>query len=228
MCSIYIRLLFAGYFVHILFLTCSRLFFVQFHILKHRQAPQKPYANNQKHLKKTNSIFVEDDGYGKHEYDYHNENNNKKHLPAIVTQHQPQLPSKTNFAQSSVERGSHQASLDIPSRDDEDNKSQHSSRTMSSSRRQSTEDSIDTDDEYFCYELRKLEEMERRSQLESANLSGNTSEDIQQSLLSKIDALNTGTDIWYKHKTFHTVNYLGCAKIGHIDNAMQTLVAHTV
>lgn len=87
--------------------------------------------------------------------------------------------------------------LEIPSRDDDDNKSQHSARTMSSSRRQSTEDSIDTDDEYFCYELRKLEEMERLSQLESSNLSGNTNEDIQQSLLSKIDALNTGSDIWY-------------------------------
>uniref|UniRef100_A0A1B0D855 Uncharacterized protein n=1 Tax=Phlebotomus papatasi TaxID=29031 RepID=A0A1B0D855_PHLPP len=57
-----------------------------------------------------------------------------------------------------------QASLDVPTttRDDDDSRSQHSWRTMSS-RRQSTEDSIDTDDEYFCYELRMLEEMEKRS-----------------------------------------------------------------
>ncbi|GAB0092116.1 unc-13 [Sergentomyia squamirostris] len=57
------------------------------------------------------------------------------------------------------------ASLDVPSRDDEDSRSQHSARTMSS-RRQSTEDSIDTDDEYFCYELRMLEELERRSHMD--------------------------------------------------------------
>ncbi|XP_070066729.1 uncharacterized protein unc-13 isoform X8 [Drosophila virilis] len=60
-----------------------------------------------------------------------------------------------------------QQSLDIPNslcyslRDDDDNRSQHSGRTLSSSRRQSTEDSIDTDDEYFCYELRQLEELEK-------------------------------------------------------------------
>lgn len=35
----------------------------------------------------------------------------------------------------------------------------------SSSRRQSTEDSIDTDDEYFCYEMRQLEELERNSHM---------------------------------------------------------------
>lgn len=149
-------------------------------------------------------MFVEDECFGKMEYDYENDNNNKKeHLPTIVTQphqsqhQQQQQPCKSNFTLVLGDRSSQQASLDIPTRDDEDNKSQQSSRTMSSSRRQSTEDSIDTDDEYFCYELRKLEEMERRSQLESANLSGSANEDIQQSLLSKIDALNTGTDIWY-------------------------------
>lgn len=179
----------------------------------HRQAPQTQYANNQKtvgpHLKKANSIFVEDECFGKHEYDYQNDNNNKKqqqqqqqHMPSIVTQHQQQQQqpqtNKSHFSMVSTDRvNSQQASLDIPSRDDEDNKSQHSSRTMSSSRRQSTEDSIDTDDEYFCYELRKLEELERRSQLESANLSSSANEDIQQSLLSKIDALNTGSEIWY-------------------------------
>ncbi|VEN60050.1 unnamed protein product, partial [Callosobruchus maculatus] len=60
-------------------------------------------------------------------------------------------------------------SLDIPgSRDDDDNRSTHSWRSTSrvSSRRQSTEDSIDSEDEWYCYELRKLEEMERQTQLE--------------------------------------------------------------
>ncbi|XP_031616622.1 uncharacterized protein LOC116336710 isoform X3 [Contarinia nasturtii] len=151
----------------------------------------KQYSNsNQKHLKKTNSIFVEDEFFG----DRQNDNNNKKHLPTIVMQPYQQQSKSSSFLLS-ADRSNQASNLDIPSRDDEDNKSQHSARTMSSSRRQSTEDSIDTDDEYFCYELRKLEEMERRSQLESSNLSSNVNEDIQQSLLSKIDALNTGTDI---------------------------------
>lgn len=35
-----------------------------------------------------------------------------------------------------------------------------------SSRRQSTEDSIDSEDEWYCYELRKLEELERQSEME--------------------------------------------------------------
>lgn len=63
----------------------------------------------------------------------------------------------------------HQQSLEIPwggrgSGDtDDDNRSTHSFRSTSrvSSRRQSTEDSIDTEDEWYCYELKKLEEMER-------------------------------------------------------------------
>ncbi|KAF6210485.1 hypothetical protein GE061_013591 [Apolygus lucorum] len=62
-----------------------------------------------------------------------------------------------------------QQSLEIPwggrgSGDtDDDNRSTHSWRSTSrvSSRRQSTEDSIDSEDEWYCYELRKLEEMEK-------------------------------------------------------------------
>ncbi|XP_046677824.1 uncharacterized protein LOC124365823 isoform X4 [Homalodisca vitripennis] len=69
----------------------------------------------------------------------------------------------------------HQASLEIPwggrgSGDtDDDNRSTHSWRSTSrvSSRRQSTEDSIDSEDEWYCYELRKLEELERQSKLEA-------------------------------------------------------------
>ncbi|XP_056632353.1 protein unc-13 homolog A [Diorhabda sublineata] len=60
-------------------------------------------------------------------------------------------------------------SLEIPGcRDDDDAKSTHSWRSTSrvSSRRQSTEDSIDSEDEWYCYELRKLEELERQNHLE--------------------------------------------------------------
>lgn len=61
-----------------------------------------------------------------------------------------------------------QQSLDVPrGADDEDSRSQNSFRTSLSSRRQSTEDSIDTDDEYFCYEMRYLEEMERKTHEEA-------------------------------------------------------------
>ncbi|XP_026741229.1 protein unc-13 homolog A isoform X1 [Trichoplusia ni] len=63
----------------------------------------------------------------------------------------------------------HQQSLEIPNKhDDDDSRSTHSWRSGSrvSSRRQSTEDSIDSEDEWYCYELRKLEEMEHQSQLE--------------------------------------------------------------
>ncbi|CAH1118867.1 unnamed protein product [Phaedon cochleariae] len=62
-----------------------------------------------------------------------------------------------------------QLSLEIPGgRDDDDSRSTHSWRSTSrvSSRRQSTEDSIDSEDEWYCYELRKLEEMERQTHLE--------------------------------------------------------------
>lgn len=71
------------------------------------------------------------------------------------------IPKLNNWVQQ-------QHSLDIPSnRDDDDNRSQYSGRTLSSSRRQSTEDSIDTDDEYFCYELRQLEELEKQTVAEA-------------------------------------------------------------
>ena len=67
----------------------------------------------------------------------------------------------------------HQTSLEIPmsgrvSADiDEDNRSTHSCRSTSrvSSRRQSTEDSIDSEDEWYCYELRKLEALEHHQHI---------------------------------------------------------------
>ena len=78
----------------------------------------------------------------------------------------PPIPSpRFEHSRSNSMRGN---SLDVPGyREDEDNKSQNSFRTISSSRRQSTEDSIDTDDEYFYYEMRNLEELERNSHMES-------------------------------------------------------------
>lgn len=146
-------------------------------------------------LKKTNSIFVEDECYGKQELDYKIDNNNRKHVPANGTQPQP-FAFRSN-SHSLEKNANGQQSLDIPTRDDDDNKSQHSYRTISSSRRQSTEDSIDTDDEYFCYELRKLEELEYESQMEQSQRAARVDQDSQR-ILSKIDALNTGSDNWYK------------------------------
>ncbi|XP_033237230.1 uncharacterized protein unc-13 isoform X3 [Drosophila pseudoobscura] len=78
-----------------------------------------------------------------------------------------------------------QQSLDIPSnlgygsREDDDCRSQHSGRTLSSSRRQSTEDSIDTDDEYFCYELRQLEQLEHQRTAHADNITSKQSADNQ-------------------------------------------------
>ncbi|XP_050429697.1 protein unc-13 homolog B isoform X1 [Adelges cooleyi] len=67
-----------------------------------------------------------------------------------------------------------QASLEVPwaskgSGDTEDDsRSNHSWRSTSriSSRRQSTEESIDSDDEWYCYELKQLEELEKKTHFE--------------------------------------------------------------
>ncbi|KAJ1522053.1 hypothetical protein ONE63_002368 [Megalurothrips usitatus] len=110
-------------------------------------------------------------------------------LPAVVPSPtpspQPESQEKPEGSPSpSMHRGQtgnrhylprHQQSLEIPtlgrgggSLEDDDNRSTHSWRSTSrvSSRRQSTEDSIDSEDEWYWYELRKLEEMERQSQLD--------------------------------------------------------------
>ncbi|XP_055858284.1 uncharacterized protein LOC129920736 isoform X2 [Episyrphus balteatus] len=108
--------------------------------------------------------------------------------PTTIPYHNGNLVSTSSMSMSrNIKYGQRsQASLDIPSgvRDDDDNRSQHSYRTVSSSRRQSTEDSIDTDDEYFCYELRQLEELETQAQLDAQM--------NQEGLLSQIDQLGTG------------------------------------
>lgn len=168
-------------------------------------------SNLQKHLgstlKKTNSIFVEDDSYCKKESSGKSDDNYRKHVPTMVTQHQQQYAFKTVTSKTPNERdgSDEQHNLYIPVRDDEDNKSQHSHRTISSSRRQSTEDSIDTDDEYYCYELRKLEELEYESKIEQSSRTM-ADEEAKKSLFSKIGALNTDTEIWYAYSfhTFHT------------------------
>ncbi|KAH8361309.1 hypothetical protein KR084_008911 [Drosophila pseudotakahashii] len=87
-----------------------------------------------------------------------------------------------------------QQCLDLPnnpgygSREDDDNRSQHSARTLSSSRRQSTEDSIDTDDEYFYYELRQLEEQEQQ-RAELSGLASGEQRDDDEVLFSQIGQL---------------------------------------
>ena len=66
----------------------------------------------------------------------------------------------------------YQQSLDIPwagsrsGEGDDDSKSNHSYRSTSrvSSRRQSTEESIDSEDEWYCHEMRKLSELEKQSE----------------------------------------------------------------
>ncbi|XP_055922172.1 uncharacterized protein LOC129953241 isoform X1 [Eupeodes corollae] len=140
-------------------------------------------------LQKTHSMYVEDDDVDEVC------NSMGFSQPQIMTPVMTQPTTTTYFNGSTATTSSmsmsramkygqrSQASLDIPSgnRDDDDNRSQHSYRTVSSSRRQSTEDSIDTDDEYFCYELRQLEELETQAQLDAQM--------NQEGLLSQIDQL---------------------------------------
>lgn len=110
-------------------------------------------------LMKSHSIFVDS---------IDDESGMKLTEPTPPQQHQPRPPVPSPRFEHSRSNSMKQNSLDVPGyREDEDNKSQHSFRTISSSRRQSTEDSIDTDDEYFYYEMRNLEELERNSHMES-------------------------------------------------------------
>jgi hypothetical protein len=129
----------------------------------HREQQQQMSQNKKLQaahmLTKTHSIFVDsidDDNTTK-------ANGNSGESQPYVSR--PPIPSpRSEQSRSNSMRGN---SLDVPGcREDEDNKSQQSFRTISS-RRQSTEDSIDTDDEYFYYEMRNLEELERNSHMES-------------------------------------------------------------
>jgi hypothetical protein len=85
----------------------------------------------------------------------------------------PSVTSMRSYASGRHHATRHQQSLEIPwsgsrGEPDEDSRSTHSWRSTSrvSSRRQSTEDSIDSEDEWYCYELRKLEELERQQDTE--------------------------------------------------------------
>lgn len=95
-------------------------------------------------------------------------------ISTTVSEDSSTLPERSPSIQStrgiqSKFQPRHQQSLEIPNKhDDDDSRSTHSWRSGSrvSSRRQSTEDSIDSEDEWYCYELRKLEEMEHQTQLD--------------------------------------------------------------
>jgi len=92
-------------------------------------------------------------------------------LPSIEAS--PSVSSMRSYTSGRHHATRHQQSLEIPwsgsrGEADEDSRSTHSWRSTSrvSSRRQSTEDSIDSEDEWYCYELRKLEELERQQDTE--------------------------------------------------------------
>ena len=116
-------------------------------------------------LLKTHSIYVDSIDDEKSETSVGG-NNSKLLSSGSKDQLPPSHSPRLGFSRSnSIKQGN---SLDVPGyKEDEDNRSQHSFKTISSSRRQSTEDSIDTDDEYFYYEMRNLEELERNSHMES-------------------------------------------------------------
>ncbi|XP_053976278.1 uncharacterized protein LOC128875020 [Hylaeus volcanicus] len=111
------------------------------------------------------------------------EKSSSTRLPELVTSISEEAPPSEGSPSASSTRGPtsgsrfmprHQQSLEIPwtgarpGELDEDNRSTHSYRSTSrvSSRRQSTEDSIDSEDEWYRYELRKLEDLERQSTTE--------------------------------------------------------------
>lgn len=98
--------------------------------------------------------------------------------PVVVEDRAPVIPTSPSLQSVRSQRhipGRHQQSLDVPwgmrssAEGDDDTRSTYSWRSTSrvSSRRQSTEDSIDSEDEWYCYELRKLEELERQTQLDN-------------------------------------------------------------
>ncbi|KAG7203572.1 hypothetical protein KM043_013615 [Ampulex compressa] len=109
-------------------------------------------------------------------------------LPELVTSISEEAPPSEGSPSASSARGGtvhaqapanrflprHQQSLEIPwtgtrsGELDEDSRSTHSYRSTSrvSSRRQSTEELIDSEDEWYCYELRNLQELERQSQMQ--------------------------------------------------------------
>jgi len=99
--------------------------------------------------------------------------------PNFASNEEPTPPMQSSPSLQSVRSqrypyNRHQQSLDVSwgmkssAEGDEDTRSTYSWRSTSrvSSRRQSTEDSIDSEDEWYCYELKKLEELERQHHLD--------------------------------------------------------------
>lgn len=96
-----------------------------------------------------------------------------KSMEEQTTKSSEESPQLSNNVRT-LKMSSRQASLEVPwggkgSADTEDDsRSNHSWRSTSriSSRRQSTEESIDSDDEWYCYELKQLEELEKKTHFE--------------------------------------------------------------
>ncbi|CAK9810089.1 Protein unc-13 homolog B [Anthophora quadrimaculata] len=162
---------------------------------KYRQRQSSTVSDEQPPSEETNSEKKSDEGTPQtletsfeypedvSEKSEKSEKSSSTRLPELVTSISEEAPPSEGSPSASSTRGPssgsrflprHQQSLEIPwtgSRPgelDEDNRSTHSYRSTSrvSSRRQSTEDSIDSEDEWYRYELRKLEELERQSQIE--------------------------------------------------------------
>ncbi|XP_046809467.1 uncharacterized protein LOC111687737 [Lucilia cuprina] len=159
--------------------------------------------NNQRHLKKTDSLCINDER--QQQLFSISPNTVLTTTPNIMTTNADLTSLKTSIGNGRSVQISTQQSLEIPSlttssKEDEDNRSQYSYRTFSSSRRQSTEDSIDTDDEYFCYELRQLDELEKQQKQQQLQYQQQRPEEVEenQHLFNQIDqltALNHKDDI---------------------------------
>ncbi|XP_030379546.1 uncharacterized protein LOC115627839 isoform X2 [Scaptodrosophila lebanonensis] len=209
---------------------------------KSTMGPPHTYPSSSYCLKKTNSVYVDDEDYGDPQHaDITDQLVGESELcmpssspqvvittlngMSIVTntvigdvatqlsdgQQQQQQHQQQQQQQQQHRLWSTQQSLDIPtamgwgSREDDDNRSQHSGRTLSSSRRQSTEDSIDTDDEYFCYELRQLEELEQQRSAQTDASVGAHSAD-NEVLFSQIGQLALGDADGYAYSHYPDVN----------------------
>ncbi|BFG06679.1 uncharacterized protein DMAD_13638 [Drosophila madeirensis] len=173
-----------------------------------KSAEENASFQSQANIQKVSSVFIDDKSYDVSPSFIEMSNNTESNVPTpkmsgtlaatTTLDSKEHTPTKNTATTVTNSRGAGiwvaQQSLDIPSnlgygsREDDDCRSQHSGRTLSSSRRQSTEDSIDTDDEYFCYELRQLEELEHQRTSHAHNITSEQSAD-NQVLFSQIGQL---------------------------------------
>ncbi|EFN64438.1 hypothetical protein EAG_00868 [Camponotus floridanus] len=149
------------------------------------EQPASEEINNEKRIEESPAQILETSFEYPEDVSEKSEKSSNAKLPELVTSLSEEAPPSEGSPSASSMRGysstggtrflpRHQQSLEIPwtgsrpGEPDEDNRSTHSYRSTSrvSSRRQSTEDSIDSEDEWYCYELRKLEEMERQKESE--------------------------------------------------------------